>query len=497
MTTIKSFSRFAKGGTKALQKKNTCVIYTRVSTKEQADNNMSLDIQRKACESYVKKNSYLIMAYFGGTYESAKTDERKEFNNMLSFVKKSREQISFIIVYSVDRFSRSGGNAIYITEQLQKEGINVVAVTQPTDASTPSGILQQNIQFIFSQYDNQLRKEKAVAGMKNKLLMGEWCVKPPMGYDIIKINGKKSIIANADGALIRKAFLWKYYERLPMVEILHRLKAMGLEISKTHIGKVLRNPFYCGIISHKMLEGKIVKGKHEKIISSELFLAVNSMLTTSKLEKYRYKEYIEIPLKRILICEKCGKRMTGYCVRSKNLFYYKCPTAGCKSNKNASQLHTLFIEELRKREINEKSYLALKNELAGNFIQLNNINHKSCNHYLGLIGKLKKKIKITEERFVLGDIKEDLYKKHTGNFRHQISDIEKEIDKVQAGLIERKKIKEEAEKQVTNLTTMWQAGNLQIKRMIQSTVFPQGIFYSKEADTLLEKQQDYVNSNRS
>jgi DNA invertase Pin-like site-specific DNA recombinase len=71
------------------------------------------------------------MGYFGGTYESAQTDERKEFNNMLSFVKKSRDKISCIIVYSVDRSSRSGANAIYIAQQLKQSGVVIFSVTQP------------------------------------------------------------------------------------------------------------------------------------------------------------------------------------------------------------------------------------------------------------------------------------------------------------------------------------------------------------------------------
>jgi len=159
----------------------------------------------------------------GRKYKHAKNDEREEFNNMLSFVKKSREKISYIIVFSIDRFSRSGANAIYITEQLKKQGISVISVMQPTDVTTPSGILQQNIQFIFSEYDNQLRREKTITGMRNKFLKGEWCVKPPKGYDIVTINGKRSIVINKEGELIRKAFLWLYYEKLPQSEILMKL----------------------------------------------------------------------------------------------------------------------------------------------------------------------------------------------------------------------------------------------------------------------------------
>src|SRR5207248_1976366 len=162
----------------------------------QADNNMSLNTQKKACEKYAQKNGFQIMGYFGGTYESAKTDERKHFNSMLTYVKKAKEKVSTIIVYSVDRFSRSGANAIYITEQLKQEGIAVYAVTQPTDSTTASGSLQQNIQFIFSEYDNQLRREKCMAGTKEKLLSGYWCTAAPTGYDSIKRDGKRVLILN-------------------------------------------------------------------------------------------------------------------------------------------------------------------------------------------------------------------------------------------------------------------------------------------------------------
>ena len=59
------------------------VIYTRVSTKEQAENNMSLETQRKICEQYANKNGYIILESFGGTYESAKNDERKNLTGCL------------------------------------------------------------------------------------------------------------------------------------------------------------------------------------------------------------------------------------------------------------------------------------------------------------------------------------------------------------------------------------------------------------------------------
>src|SRR5688572_1958939 len=96
-------SKFARGKKPvAIESSHkNCVIYTRVSSKEQMDNNQSLEWQRKFCYEYAVKQQFAIKGYFGGTYESAKSDERKEFNRMLKFVKASKEKISHILVYSI------------------------------------------------------------------------------------------------------------------------------------------------------------------------------------------------------------------------------------------------------------------------------------------------------------------------------------------------------------------------------------------------------------
>lgn len=189
---------------------------------------------------------------------------------MLPFVKKSRDKILYIIVYSIDRFSRSGANAIYIAEQLKKEGITVFAVSQPTDTTTASGGLQQNIQFIFSEYDNQLRREKCMAGVKEKLLSGIWVSVPPIGYPIVRTGGKKSFVLNQQGKLIQKAFHWKA-EGLSIEEVKNRLAEKGLIMDSRRVSDCLKNPFYCGLIVHNALEGKVVEGIQEKAVSRELF----------------------------------------------------------------------------------------------------------------------------------------------------------------------------------------------------------------------------------
>jgi site-specific DNA recombinase len=177
---INKIQKFAKGRIlKSRIRDLKCVIYTRVSTKEQADNNQSLETQKKYCEEFAIKNNLTVSAYFGGTYESAKSDGRSEFNRMIKFVQNAANGISCIIVYSLDRFSRTGGSAINISSQLKALGVTIMSVTQQIDSSSSSGGFQESIHLLFSKYENDLRREKSVSGMKEKLTRGEWIGRAP------------------------------------------------------------------------------------------------------------------------------------------------------------------------------------------------------------------------------------------------------------------------------------------------------------------------------
>lgn len=100
---------------------------------------------------------------------------------MLTFAKRNKD-VSYIIVYSYDRFSRTGANGAYISEQLKKQGIVTLSATQEVDVESASGSFQQNLYYLFSQFDNELRRDKSVTGMREKLRNGYWIGPVPVGY---------------------------------------------------------------------------------------------------------------------------------------------------------------------------------------------------------------------------------------------------------------------------------------------------------------------------
>ena len=226
---LEVFGQFAKQGkTPSKVGRDKAVIYTRVSTKEQADNNASLSIQKKYCDQFAQKLGLTVVEYFGGTYESAKSDERKEFQKMLSFVKRHKD-IDCIIVYSFDRFSRTGANGIYIVEQLNKKGIDVKSATQDIDSSTSSGEFQRDMFFAFGKFDNGLRRDKTMVGMQDKLRKGFICGSVPFGYTNTNPgrNKEPKLIINEDGKLLQKAFELKAKYDLTHVDNTERLKRFG------------------------------------------------------------------------------------------------------------------------------------------------------------------------------------------------------------------------------------------------------------------------------
>lgn len=486
LTEITIFSQFGKGkklASKLLNK--NCVIYTRVSSKKQ-ERGYSLDTQLKDNQEFARKHGYNIMGYFGGTYESASTDERKEFNRMLQFCKKSKEKITYIVVHMVDRFSRSGANAIYIKENLKENGIYIMSVRQPVDVTTTSGDFQQNIQMIFSHYDNQIRKEKCVSGIIEALNRGEWCHAAPTGYDAIydTNSSRRRLVVNHHGKLLRKAFLWKANEGLSNEECRQRLAKLGLKLTFQRMSAIFKNPFYCGLIAHNLLEGKLLDGNHEKVISKEVFLKVNEV---QKQNSHGFKwipEQAHVPMKVFLRCEECNHSMTGYVVKAKNKWYYKCRTKGCCNNKSADDLNDTFEEILSYFTIKEEFVPVIKEQMKLTISDLTKESEQNKKQMNVTYNEIEKKLDRLEERYVTEDINQELYVKYVEKYKQEKVEILKEIQKLESTCSNHEEIIDLAVENALNFTKMWASGECKRKIRMQYLLFPKGLWYNKKKDTV-------------
>ncbi len=482
MNDLSLFEQFVPQVPKKFQEGNNAVIYTRVSSADQEDNT-SLASQKKHCELYAERRGLNIIGYFGGTYESAKTDDRKEFNRMLTFVKRSKN-INYVIVYSYERFSRSGINGASIADDLLKKyGVITLATTQELDPTTPSGSFQQKILFLFGQMDNELRRDKVVTGMKELLLKGYWLWTPPRGYKDLN-KGKateRKLVISEEGKILKKAFEWKAYKQLPNVEITRRLNKMGVDITEKRLNNLFLNPFYCGLITSKLIPGQIIEGRHESLISRELFLAVHNIRQEKRNQGFIHdKDNENLPLKIFVKCEKCGKPMTGYLVKKKGLYYYKCRTKGCKVNKGAKAMHMLFKNMLKAFQVEKEKLDIIKVQLEEQMAVFFKSQLENATAMRVKLTETREKLGAIEERFAVGKIDQSLYEKFRPKYEKECFEIEQELNRTGGYSSNLKKVINYAVKICRNPFVLWDCGDLDEKRIFQNLLFPEGIYYNQE-----------------
>ena len=451
-------------------------LWTRVSSEKQEQNNCSLETQDKVCREYAERNGITIKKPFGGTHESAKK-MGEEFKKMIAEVRRDKE-INVILVYSYDRFSRTGAEASMLKALLKSKGVYVVSATQPVDPDSASGDFMEDVLLLFSKFDNTIRKDKCVGGMKECLRRGEWFNAAPFGYDHYKENKHHYLKVNWKGELLRKAFRWKADEGLSNPEICERLKALGLEIDRKKLSYIFMNPIYCGYIRHNLLdEGELVKGNHEPIVDEETFKKINGASKAG----YEHKEVTEnFPLKRHVRCADCGGYLTGY--PRKGWCYYKCNKIGCKNNQSAIKMHNKYIGLLDSYGIPKEFHGILKKVL----VELFKGCHESRMEMTSTLNKKKteveNKIKNVQYRFGVGEIGEEVYNVTMSKLKEEQSEITQQLESITENLSNKVKYIDAVIVMCCKLGSLWNEGNFHFRQNLQKLVFPDGVLFDKKID---------------
>lgn len=479
---FEEFKQFSKSTKQPKGKrKNLAVIYTRVSTAMQVDNT-SLETQLEFCERCAERKNLQVVKYFGGTNESAKTDTRKEFSDMVRYIKKNRN-IGYIIVYNFKRFSRTGISKTYL-ELLEKE-VDIISATQEVDTTTSSGMFQRHLYMEVARMDNEDKRKSSIHGMQKRLRKGIITGAIPFGYTNMN-SGKGNLaelVINDQGKLLRKAFQMKAKQDLSHREITERLKKFGWTKSAKKLSDYFRNPVYCGLIISSLIPDEVIEGKHPPIVSREMFLKVNGILNKKNYGGKYNKDDENLPLKQFVLSDNCGTPFTGYLVKRKGLYYYKNNRIGSKENRSAKKMHELFVQLLAQYQISDAKYIEpLKEVLLQVFFEMQEDSFANVSALEKNATILEKNIEKIERRFVLGEIESELYKKYKDEFEKELFEMRDEIQKSAFNLSNLERAVENATQMALNLPSLWESGDLEERRRIQKMVFPDGIRYNREKD---------------
>ena len=484
---------FGKGAKKTLKKGGRAVIYQRVSSKEQEDG-FSPETQKQCCYEWAKRNQYEVVKCFEGAHESAKTDtNRKRFNEMLKFVKDKRNKIDAVVVYSTSRFSRTGTKSFSIVDELMDRGIPLFSATSSYDARTADGEMIQGFELLQARHDNAVKSKAVMDNGARALRSGRWIQMPPRGYDMKTTRSAQSITVNAEGRLIQKAFRMKADENLSSEEVRVRMSAMGLNLSKQNWSNIFGNIFYAGYFSHNFLEGEVVKGPHEPLVSLDDFLKINGKLAQTHNRGYEVKldkEYA--PLLGSIRCPVCGHNLTASLSTKmkkkygRDVGYYVCSRKDCKCNASTKNVNRKFEEWIDGIALPKAVEEILLAQLRKAFPILNRDGAEEVKTIKANLAKKQSEIEKIEYNLAVAENAkiQEICSKQLAKVEAERDEILRELemkdktilnlnDYVDFGLI----LKD-------NMLKLWQIANLSQKKRIQNLIFPDGLVYDKKNDDI-------------
>ena len=278
-----------------------------------------------------------------------------------------------------------------------------------------------------------------IDGMREKLLKGEWLGNTPIGYSYDRTHGttEQRTIINEKGKFIKQAFEWRVQGRT-YEEIVVKLENLGLKIPFRLLTDIFKNPFYCGMLSHNLLKGEIVPGKHPALITEELFLKVNNL---SKTNGYKVKIADEnLPLRRFVKEKESNHPFTGYIVKRKNRYYYKVNKPGVRVNRSLDIMHGKFKEFLNEYTIPEKAIEPLKVQMLftmENAMEDRTDLKKSATTKLT---EIESKLEKLEERHAFGEINLEVFNKYSGKLTEEKNKISDELEKLTGKLSNPEKV---------------------------------------------------------
>jgi DNA invertase Pin-like site-specific DNA recombinase len=265
-----------------------CAIYTRKSSEEgleQAFN--SLDAQREACEAYVRSQRHEGWALLPGRYDdgghSGGTLERPALQRLLADIRASK--IDLVLVYKVDRLTRSLADFAKIVEAFDAHGASFVSVTQQFNTATSMGRLTLNMLLSFAQFEREVAgeriRDKISASKRKGLWMGGTV---PLGYDV---RDRKLVVNEAEAEAVRHVF--RSYLALGSVRLLQEQLAVdgvrskaGQPLSRGALYTLLGNRLYRGEVAHK---GAVHPGEHAAVIDHAFWDAVQARLAEQRAER--------------------------------------------------------------------------------------------------------------------------------------------------------------------------------------------------------------------
>ncbi len=474
------------------------IIYTRVSSDEQVKGT-SLDDQEARCRQYCKEKEIEILKLFREEGASAKSTNRPEFLNAIEFCRKNKGKVDAFVVWKLDRFARNMEDHVLVKKTLLEYKTTLHSVSEPSVNEEPVGKMLGGLLALFSEFDNDIRKQRCTNGMLAKLNQGIYPWKPPIGYACahFKKRGEKKTesdpIDEKVFPIIQKG-LRAYANGMftSQVELAKALDTWGLkeacgkkttpQVVDRLLGKYLK--FYAGILVNPWT-GDEIKGLHQPMITKEELYKIKLIRSGKSANNFQRNKYNpNFPLRRTIMCASCNKPLTGSISRGNGgqYPYYHCASKQCSMFGKCISKETLekeFIQYLEQITPKEKFFAVFKETV------LDLWEEKGESFELDAERYEKQLATLLEKKTRIRDLLEDgTYNNEDG--KERLAEVENQIMATKISLSEARIEQFDMEAVLTyatnfikNLGRQWFDLAPQLRPRFQKLVFPEGLPYSR------------------
>ena len=460
------------------------IIYSRVSTDDQADFGYGRDHQRDVLKKYCEINNYGIAKEYLEDH-SAKNFNRPEWKKLELYVKANRKNIKRILFTKWDRFSRNMEEAMRVLRKFRDWGIVVNAVEQPLDLSNPNQKVMLSMYLIMPEIENDNISSRTKDGMYRATKDGAFLGTPPYGYSRTRYDKNASLTPNEDAKLLPEIF-----NKVSLgVESLEGLRKQfidkGYKKSKQTFYNMLRNRVYIGMVKvpeYRKEDSYWIDGLHDAIIDIATFNKVQDVLEgRNRNAKLPSKKNEALPLRSFLECEYCGGTLTGSVSKGNGgtYGYYHC-RGKCKNRISAINTEKMFTCNVLKRiNVNDNIFELYKEIIID--VQKSKRGNKT-EKIAQIKTKINETINIiqnTEDKYANNLMTLEVFNRMLARYDINLMSLRAELEELKEAKELSVKIIDKAFRILKNIPLLYKNGSFDQKTSLIGLLFPKKLVISK------------------
>jgi site-specific DNA recombinase len=475
------------------QRNTNVILYTRVSSDEQAEG-FSLNYQEESLKRFCDKMGYNVIKIYREDH-SAKNFKRPEWNELKLYAKANKRFIDKVLFAKWDRFSRNIEQALTVMREFDAMGIELNASEQYLDMTNCDNKMVLSIYLTAGEVERDKISSRTKSGVYQAKREGYYANRAPFGYDSFRdgskasrgaSKGKRSIlIPNENAPFVTKAFKIVAMNIESIETTRKKLKEEGMNLEKSSFNRLLKNIVYTGKIEvpeYKKEHAMLVEGLHEPLIDLETYNKVQEVYNGKRWKGSKQSSRNEeFPLRDFLICEVCGKQITGSLSsgRSKKYAYYHCREK-CKTRVQSTEAHARISNLLADLQINQNVKSLFSAVLKDSEAQINGDKEIQMKAKIDRRQVLKESLDKADDLRLNNQLTPERYNSIVERYNTELMVVNMDIEVLKSNTEPIGKYIDSGLELLTNLDTLFMESDCEGKKILAGSLFTKKLVFGNE-----------------